>query len=69
MCMSPTDIDLDDVACERVMARFNVPSKREAVNFALRLLAGEPMSAEEARAKRGSGWTGDFDALRESALL
>ena len=32
--------------------------KREAVNLALRTLANEPMSLEEARAKRGSGWEG-----------
>ena len=32
--------------------------KREAVNLALRTLANEPMSLEEARAMRGSGWEG-----------
>jgi len=36
------------------------------VNLALRLLAAEPLSLDEARALRGSGWEGDLDELRSS---
>lgn len=67
--MSRTNIDLDDDAVATVMARFHFPTKREAVNFALRALATEPMSLEGARAMRGSGWEGDLDAMRESRAL
>jgi len=65
-CMSRTNIDIDDVAVERVMARYHFSTKREAVNFALRALAAEPLSVEQARAMRGSGWDGDLEQTRES---
>ncbi len=64
--MSRTNIDIDDSAVDIVMSRFNFATKREAVNFALRALAAEPLSLEQARSLRGSGWEGDLDAMRES---
>lgn len=64
--MARTNIDLDDAAVEAVMARYRLTSKRDAVNFALRTLAAEPMPLEHARRMRGSGWEGDLDELRES---
>jgi len=66
VCMSRTNIDLDDSAVEIVMARFNLSTKREAVNFALRALAAEPLPLEQARSLRGSGWEGDLDTMRGS---
>lgn len=64
--MSRTNIDIDDEACAEVMRRYNVTTKREAVNLALRLLAAEPLSLDEAKALRGSGWEGDLDEMRSS---
>lgn len=64
--MSRTNIDLDDDACGVVMQRYNLTTKREAVNFALRTVAAEPLGPDEARRLRGSGWDGDVDALRAS---
>lgn len=64
--MSRTNIDLDDSAVEIVMSRFHFSTKREAVNFALRALAAEPLSVEQARSLRGSGWDGDLESMRES---
>ena len=64
--MSRTNIDLDDEACRAVMERYQLASKRDAVNFALRTLAAEALSVEEARGLRGSGWEGDLDQLRSS---
>jgi Arc/MetJ family transcription regulator len=46
------------------MRRYRLPSKRAAVELALRRLAAEPMSRDEALAMEGSGWTGDLDELR-----
>ena len=66
VCMARTNIDLDDAAVEMVMKRYHLSTKREAVNFALRSLAGEPMTEEQALALRGSGWGGDLDAMRET---
>ena len=64
--MARTNIDLDDEACQTVMERFDFATKREAVNFALRALAAEPLSVKEARRLRGSGWDADLDELRTS---
>lgn len=63
-CMARTNIDLDDDAVEAVMDRYGFTTKREAVNFALRHLAAEPFSVDEARRMRGVGWLGDLDAVR-----
>lgn len=64
--MSRTNIDIDDDLCQRVMERYHLTTKREAVNLALRQVAGEPMGLEEARAMRGIGWDGDLEEMRES---
>jgi Arc/MetJ family transcription regulator len=48
------------------MERYQLRSKRDAVNFALRTLAAEPLTVEEARRLRGSGWDGNLDDLRKS---
>lgn len=64
--MSRTNIDIDDVACQAVMTRFHLSSKRDAVNYALRLVAAEALDLEAARALRGSGWDGDLEEMRGS---
>ncbi len=62
--MARTNIDIDNDACGVVMQRYRLATKREAVNFALRTLAGEPLSLDMARRLRGSGWDGELDELR-----
>jgi Arc/MetJ family transcription regulator len=62
--MGRTNIEIDDELIERVMRRYRLPSKRAAVELALRRLAGEPMSREEALAMEGAGWSGDLEDLR-----
>ena len=64
--MSRINVNIDDQACAEVMRRYRLTTKREAINFALRSLAAEPLSIDEARQLRGSGWEGDLDALRSS---
>lgn len=63
-CMAITNIDIDEQACAEVMRRYQLETKRDAVNYALRLLAAEPLSLKEARQLRGSGWDGDLDEMR-----
>jgi Arc/MetJ family transcription regulator len=63
--MTRTNIEIDDELVERVMRRYRLPSKRAAVDLALRRLAGDPMSRDEALAVEGSGWSGDLGLLRE----
>ncbi|HYU56857.1 MAG TPA: type II toxin-antitoxin system VapB family antitoxin [Actinomycetota bacterium] len=64
--MSRTNIDLDDNACRAVMERYHLATKRDAVNFALRTVAAEPLSLDQARRLRGSGWDADLDEMRAS---
>ena len=65
-CMSRTNIDIDEQACAEVMRRYRFATKKEAVNFALKVLAAEPLNLEEAMSLRGSGWEGDLDELRST---
>ena len=67
-CIARTNIDIDDDACAIVMRRYGLATKREAVNFALRTLAVEPLGLDEARRMRGSGWDGDLDDLRAARV-
>jgi len=64
--MARTEIDIDDEACAEVMRRYSLATRREAVNFALRILAAEPLPVDEAHALRGAGWDGDLDLMRSS---
>ena len=59
--MARLTVDIDDKACAEVMRRYGLSTQDEAVNLALRKLAAERASLEEARAMRGSGWEGDLD--------
>lgn len=61
-------MDLDDDACQIVMDRYHLATKRDAVNFALRTVAAEPFDLDQARALRGSGWEGDLDILRSDRV-
>ena len=62
--MSRTNVDIDDAACAAVMGRYRLTTKREAINFALRTLAAEPLGLDEARNLRGAGWEGNLEDLR-----
>jgi Arc/MetJ family transcription regulator len=64
--MARTNIDIDEKACRIVMKRYGFATRKDAVNFALRTLASEPLSVEEARKLRGSGWDGDLEGMRET---
>ena len=64
--MARTNVDIDDEACATVMRRYLLSSKREAINLALRTLAAEPLSVDQARDLRGSGWEGDLKEMRRS---
>ena len=69
MNMARTNIDIDEVACRRVMKRYNLSTMKEAVNFALNQLAVEPMTLKEARAMGGTGWDGDIPETQKTTKL
>jgi Arc/MetJ family transcription regulator len=53
-----TNIEIEDTYLRAVMDRYGVHTKTEAVDLALRHLAGQPMSRDEALAMRGAGALG-----------
>lgn len=48
-----TNIEIEDTYIRTIMGRYGVRTKTEAVDLALRHLAGQPMTREEALAMRG----------------
>jgi Arc/MetJ family transcription regulator len=54
-----TNIELEDTYVKAIMDRFGVHTKTEAVDLALRHLAGQPMTREEAMAMRGARALGE----------
>ena len=49
-----TNIEIEDTYLQVVMDRYGLRTKTEAVELALRHLAGQPMIREEALAMRGA---------------
>jgi Arc/MetJ family transcription regulator len=64
VCIARTNIEIDDDLIGRAMSRYDLRTKREAVDLALRRLVGEPLSLEDALAMGGTGWDADLDELR-----
>ncbi|MEJ7832056.1 MAG: type II toxin-antitoxin system VapB family antitoxin [Nocardioides sp.] len=54
MAKARTNIEIENDHVESIMVRFGARTKTEAVDLALRHLAGDPMSREEALAMRGA---------------
>lgn len=54
MTRSRTNIEIEDRYVEAIMERHGLRTKTEAVDLALRHLAGQPMTREEALAMRGA---------------
>jgi Arc/MetJ family transcription regulator len=55
MSKTRTNIEIDDDYVRTIMDRYGVRTKTAAVDLALRYLAGQPMTREEALAMRGAG--------------
>ena len=49
-----TNIEIEEIYIEAIMDRYGVRTKTEAVELALRHLAGQPMTREQALAMRGA---------------
>ena len=64
-----TNIELEDTYLQAIMDRYGVHTKTEAVDLALRHLAGQPMTREEALAMRGAGAIGKIPADSEPSSL
>lgn len=66
--MARTNIDIDEELITTVMRRYGLRTKKEAVDLALRRLAGPVPTREELLALEGSGWDGDLDGLRSDPV-
>lgn len=62
MTRSRTNIEINDGYVQTVMDRYGVHTKTEAVDLALRHLAGQPMTRDEALAMRGAHALDDIPA-------
>ena len=49
-----TNIEIEESYVQAIMDRYHVRTKTEAVDLALRHLAGQPMTRDEALAMRGA---------------
>ena len=49
-----TNIEIEDTYVHTIMERYGIRTKTDAVDLALRHLAGQPMTHEEALAMRGA---------------
>ena len=60
-CMSRirTNIEIEETYLRMAMERYGLRTKTEAVDLALRRLAGQPMTREEALAMEGAGAVGE----------
>ncbi|HWH30265.1 MAG TPA: type II toxin-antitoxin system VapB family antitoxin [Mycobacteriales bacterium] len=65
--MGRTNIDIDDELVATVMRRHGLRTKREAVDLALRRLAGPRLTTEFLASLEGIGWDGDLDEMRRAA--
>jgi Arc/MetJ family transcription regulator len=66
--MARTNVDIDERLIGRVMSRYDLKTKRAAIELALRRLDMEPMSTREALNMEGSGWEGDLFEQRSGWL-
>jgi Arc/MetJ family transcription regulator len=62
MARERTNIELDSATVRVIMDRYGVHTKTAAVDLALRHLAGQPMTREEAMAMRGAHAIGKLPA-------
>ena len=54
-----TNIEIEDDYVQTIMDRYGVRTKTQAVELALRHLAGQPMTGEEALSMRGARAIGE----------
>ncbi|MGH2726037.1 MAG: type II toxin-antitoxin system VapB family antitoxin [Actinomycetota bacterium] len=63
--MGRTNVVLDDELVAKVMALYDLPTKRAAVQFALESLVGRKRyRPRDMLDLRGTGWDGDLDEMR-----
>jgi Arc/MetJ family transcription regulator len=59
-----TNVVVDEALIEKVMKLYKLSTKRAAIEFALRAVAGES-DRRKILELRGIGWEGDLDEMRQ----
>ncbi|MBV9450795.1 MAG: type II toxin-antitoxin system VapB family antitoxin [Streptosporangiaceae bacterium] len=59
-----TNIEINEELVGRVMERYHLTTKKEAVDLALRYTAGTPLTQEFLDSVHGMGWGGDLAEMR-----
>lgn len=66
--MGRTNVVIDDELVRRVMRLYSLRTKREAIDFALRRLAGERAQRDMLDLRGSNCWEGDLDELRAARV-
>lgn len=66
MAFVRTNVVLDEELVRRAMDLYGLRTRREAIDFALRRLAGADDPWAGMAALEGSGWDGDLDEMRRT---
>ena len=66
--MGRTNVVVDDELVKRVKSLYGLSTTREAIDFALRKVAGLPDTHRKILALQGTGWDGDLDEMRTSRV-
>lgn len=59
-----TNIEIDEELVTAVMRRYNLKTKKDAVDLALRQTVGTPLTREFLDEVEGMGWGGDLAEMR-----
>jgi len=65
--MSRTNVVVDETLIRRVMRLYRLPTKRAAIDFALRALIGDRRRRDMLDLE-GAGWDGDLPRMRTSRV-
>jgi Arc/MetJ family transcription regulator len=66
--MVRTNIVIDEDLVTKVMELYGLSTRREAVDHALRYIAGTEERTKATLALEGTGWEGDLDEMRRSEI-
>ena len=64
--MGRTNVVVDEELVERVKRLYGLKTTREAIDFALRKVAGRKYSPRDTLDLEGIGWEGDLEEMRRS---
>lgn len=64
--MGRTNVVVDDELVERVKKLYGLRTTREAIDFALKKVAGKKYAPRDTLDLEGIGWEGDLDEMRNS---